>query len=109
MGDRCRRSDVGEFAQALDTRRVHVVVYLRHQDDLDLLDVGVDRDHIVGKVVVDVARVAFVDLGRSTPTLPDCPAASRGPSLSPRVHSDERKRRYGHRSLRSCISAILNR
>src|ERR1700728_5471224 len=44
---RCR-ADVPQFTQAFDTGRIHVVVDLRHENDLDVLDVRIHRHQIVG-------------------------------------------------------------
>src|SRR5436853_558930 len=56
-------ADIAEFADAFDTRRVHLFVDLRNQDHLDLANVSVDRHMIFGDVAVDVARGARIDLG----------------------------------------------
>ena len=63
IGYRCRCANVTQLTQTFDAGWVHAIILLGHEDDLELIDVGVHRDEVVGQVVVDVARCGSVHLG----------------------------------------------
>jgi hypothetical protein len=63
VGDRGGHACDPELADRLAAQWVGVRVRLPDEADPDLRDVGVDRDHVFGKVGVDDAGVAPVDAG----------------------------------------------
>ena len=54
VGDRRVGADIAELAEALHAGWVDVVVLLGKHDDLNVADVGVDRDEIVLQIAIDV-------------------------------------------------------
>src|SRR5262245_49295988 len=64
IGDCSGGADIAQFTKAFDARRVHLVVLLGQEEDVDLVDIGIHRHQIVGEIVIDVAGIARVDLGR---------------------------------------------
>ena len=61
IGDSGRGSDIAEFTDTLDAYRIDRFVLLRNQNDVDILDVGVHRNEIIGEIVIDVTS-----MGRSS-------------------------------------------
>ena len=53
-------TDIGEFTQSFDARRIDVVVNFRNENDFDLVNVSIHRNAVIGEVVVDITRVLFV-------------------------------------------------
>ena len=43
IGNRCRCADVAQLAKTFDASRIHPVILLGHQDDLELVDVAALR------------------------------------------------------------------
>ena len=64
VSDCRRRADIAKFADALDTRWIDEAVFLRDENDLKLLDVGIHGNEVVGQIVVDVSGDARVDFSR---------------------------------------------
>jgi hypothetical protein len=63
IGDSGRGPDIAEFTDALDAYRIDEFVLLRHQNDVDILNVGVHRNEIIGEIVVGVTSMPRVDFG----------------------------------------------
>lgn len=61
IGDRRRRSHNADLSHRLAAERAGVEVRLPDGDDLDVGNVGIHRQQIFGKIVVDDARIAPVD------------------------------------------------
>jgi hypothetical protein len=61
IGDGRVDPDDADFADTLDTERVHLLVAFRQHDGLHLADVGIHRDVLFRDVVVDVAREVRID------------------------------------------------
>src|ERR1700704_2826868 len=53
---------ITKLANAFHSDRIDEIVSLRNQNHFNFLNVGVDRNEIVSKVIIDVARDAPVDL-----------------------------------------------
>lgn len=64
VGDRRVGADTAELAQTLDAEIINQVVFLGDQDHLGLVDVGIDRDQILGEIDVAVTSTPVADLGR---------------------------------------------
>lgn len=73
VGHRGVASDIAKLVEALDAERVHPVVRLGHEDRLDILNVGVNGDQVVGQIRVDISCGSLVDS-----------VASRRAALKPR-------------------------
>jgi chemotaxis methyl-accepting protein methylase len=73
VGNRGRRADIAELADALDACRIDETVFFRDENDFKLLDIGIHRDEIVRQIVVDVARDARIDFGRFMQRRADAP------------------------------------
>src|SRR5689334_11292527 len=56
-------ADIAELAEALDPGRIDLVVLLGEHDHLDAGRVGIHGHQVIGEIVVDVTRIAFVELG----------------------------------------------
>ena len=56
-------ADIPELAKPFDTGRIDLIVLFEEQDNFDAGCIRVNRHQVVGEVVIDIARVAFVDLG----------------------------------------------
>ena len=63
IGDGRVHPDMAQLAQAIDSQGIYQPIVLRHQDDLDLADIGMHRHQIVGKVLVGIAGKAPVNFG----------------------------------------------
>ena len=50
IGYRCRCANVTQLTQAFDAGWVHAIILLGHEDDLELIDVGVHRDEVSAKL-----------------------------------------------------------
>src|SRR5690348_4268108 len=64
VGDSGGCADIRELAESLDASRIHIVIDLRHENDINFFDIGVYWHQIIGKVVIDVSRALKIDLSR---------------------------------------------
>jgi len=52
IGDRGGGADIAKLAYALDTDRIDLAVFLGNENDVDLGDVGINGNLIVGEIVI---------------------------------------------------------
>ena len=64
VGDRCVGSDIAELTQALDAEIIDLSLLFRNEDHLNALDIGTDRDQVLGEVGIVIAGVTAIDFGR---------------------------------------------
>src|SRR3979411_1193738 len=59
-----RCPDIAQLSDTFHADRIDKFVLLRNQDDVNVLNIGVHRNEIVGEIVVDVTRGPPVYLAR---------------------------------------------
>jgi hypothetical protein len=54
---------IAQLSNALHPDWIDEIVFLRNEDHVDILNFSVHRNELVCKIIIDVARVAPVNLG----------------------------------------------
>jgi hypothetical protein len=96
IGNGSSRADIRELTQAFDARGVHVKVDLGNEDHVNLFDVRVHRDEIIGEIIVYVSGALSIDFRRfmeSGANAPDHPAhelTARKETRPPMIRANHR-------------------